>query len=79
MNMTYTVVPTPKGTKAKAQTVPFNGHSYDYSFLKTLPKGAIAAIRVPQNRKPENIRRAVQITTAHTRNTSVLDSVLMVW
>ena len=79
MNMTYTVVPTIGNTKAKAMTVPFNGRSFDYSFLKTLPKGSVAAIRVPQGRKPENIRRAVQITTNHRKNISVLDSVLMVW
>lgn len=75
--MTYTILPTTG--RAKAQKVPMlrNGN-YDYSFLKTMPKGAVAAIRVT-DRSAENVRRAVQISTAHKHNTSVLDTVLMVW
>lgn len=75
--MTYTIVPSVG--KAKAQKVPMNGRSFDYGFLRTMPKGAVAAIRVSADRKPENIRRAVQIGTGHAKNTSVLDNVLLVW
>lgn len=75
--MTYTILPTTG--RAKAQKVPMmrNGN-YDYSFLKSMKQGQVAAIRVT-DRSAENVRRAVQITTDHKRNTSVLDTVLMVW
>lgn len=76
--MTYTILPA--AGKAKAQQVPMlNNYNYDYSFLRTMPKGAVAAIRIDNNRKPENIRRAIQIGAGHAKNTSVLDNVLLVW
>ncbi len=77
--MTYTIVPTAAAARAKAMPVPMKGSAYDYTFLRSIPKGSVAAIRVPEGRKAENIRRAVQITTSHRKNTSVLDNVLLVW
>ena len=77
--MTYTVLPTIGRTKAAATKVPMKGSNYNYTFLNTIPTGSVAAIRVPQGRKAENIRRAVQITTSHRKNTSILDNVLLVW
>ncbi len=76
--MTYTVLPTQGRTRAAATPVPMKGKFYNYSFLNNLPNGTVVAIHTT-GRKAENIRRSVQITTSHRKNTSVLDNVLLVW
>lgn len=74
--MTYTIIDGRNA--AQAVPVPMKGTFYDYSFIRTMPKQAMAVIQ-GATRPIDNIRRAVQRTANYQRNTKVVDNVLLVW
>lgn len=85
--MTYTIInaatqlkPSVAGRRANTFTpVPMRGtKSFNYSFVKTIPAGAIAAIKV-SGRSVENVRRSVQMAGGPQRHTTALDNILLVW